>query len=160
MEITRGEQTTRFEYNNRCLLISKFSNTGVDVKIEYHPSLEKIIRVESNGRVTNFDYNEKGDIIFAERPEEGISVYLVYNSNGSIKSMKQNENLMLFEYNSNKKPVKITLEGVGAIEVKYNQYGEISKVESPDGRGMALKVTSLFQELLSLIKPPNVNLNI
>ena len=110
--------------------------------------------------MTNFDYNEKGDIIFAERPEEGISVYLVYNSNGSIKIMKQNENLMLFEYNSNKKPVKITLEGVGAIEVKYNQYGEISKVESPDGRGMALKVTSLFQELLSLIKPPNVNLNI
>ncbi len=159
IEISRGNQKTEFEYNNRCLLISKLSNTGVDVKIEYHPTLEKIIKVNDNGQLTNFEYNNKGDLIFAEKPKEELSVRLTYNPNGSIKTMKQNNDLMLFEYNSNKKPIRITLEGIGEINVEYNEYGEMMKVESPDGHDMAIKVTTLFQKLLSLIKPANVNLN-
>jgi YD repeat-containing protein len=157
IEISRGSQTTKFEYNNRCLLVSKTSNSGENTTLEYHPELEKITKVNSNGLITNFEYDEKGNLIYAERPKDSSNVYLEYNKNGSIKRMKQGDNLLNFEYNAMKKPVKITLEGEGYINVEYDENGEIMRVVSPDGHSMAMKVTQLFQGLLSLTKPANVN---
>jgi predicted RecB family endonuclease len=57
------------------------------------------------------------------------------------------------------KPVEIEMEKVGVINVAYDNYGEIKKVESKAGAKMALQVTQAFQSLLSIVKPAGVNLN-
>jgi hypothetical protein len=57
------------------------------------------------------------------------------------------------------KPYEIAMKGVGKINVKYDNYGEIKKVESSAGHKMALQVTMAFQSLLSIVKPAGVDLN-
>jgi YD repeat-containing protein len=67
--------------------------------------------------------------------------------------------ILAFKYNALGKPVEIEMEKVGKINVAYDNYGEIKKVESNAGHKMALQVTQAFQNLLSIVKPAGVNLN-
>jgi YD repeat-containing protein len=67
--------------------------------------------------------------------------------------------ILAFKYNALGKPVEIEMEQVGKINVAYDNYGEIKKVESSAGHKMALQVTQAFQNLLSIVKPAGVNLN-
>jgi len=57
-----------------------------------------------------------------------------------------------FKYNAAGKPVEITLAGTGKIYVSYDDKGEISKVSSPKGAKMALKITQIFQDLLTVVR--------
>jgi len=67
--------------------------------------------------------------------------------------------ILFFKYNEIGKPIKITMEGVGEINVTYDDEGEIEKVESESGNKMALKVTMAFQNLLSIVKPASVSID-
>jgi hypothetical protein len=67
--------------------------------------------------------------------------------------------VLAFKYNALGKPVEIEMEQIGKINVAYDNYGEIKKVESSAGHKMALQVTQAFQNLLSIVKPAGVNLN-
>jgi predicted RecB family endonuclease len=74
---------------------------------------------------------------------------------------KTNEKRTLsFIYNALGKPVEISMDNVGKINVDYDNYGEIKKVESKAGHKMALQVTQAFQNLLSIVKPAGVNLQL
>jgi hypothetical protein len=66
---------------------------------------------------------------------------------------------LTFKYNALGKPVEIMMKKVGKINVAYDNYGEIKRVESKSGHKMALQVTQAFQNLLSIVKPAGVNLN-
>jgi hypothetical protein len=55
--------------------------------------------------------------------------------------------------------VNLKLEKIGKINVAYDNYGEIKKVDSEAGPKMALQVTQAFQNLLNIVKPAGVNLN-
>jgi hypothetical protein len=63
------------------------------------------------------------------------------------------------KYNALGKPVEIKMKNTGKINVAYDNYGEIKKVESKQGHKMALQVTQAFQSLLAIVKPAGVNLN-
>ncbi len=65
-----------------------------------------------------------------------------------------------FIYNAQGKPVEISMDKIGKINVQYDNYGEIKKVESKAGHKMALQVTQAFQSLLAIVKPAGVNLNL
>jgi hypothetical protein len=67
--------------------------------------------------------------------------------------------VLSFKYNSLGKPVEIEMVKVGKIQVAYDNYGEIKRVESKQGHKMALQVTQAFQNLLAIVKPAGVNLN-
>ena len=58
-----------------------------------------------------------------------------------------------FQYNPASKPVVIAVEEVGEIHVTSDDKGEIQQVESPEGRKVALEVTSTFQTPLDVIRP-------
>ena len=76
-----------------------------------------------------------------------------------IENIKENDLRSAFKYNALGKPVEIQMEKVGTINVSYNNFGEIKKVESKQGHKMALQVTQAFQNLLAIVKPAGVNLN-
>lgn len=164
-KIIRGNQVTNFEYNDKGLLTKKTSTSGEYVEIEYDKVFNKISKVVNRDGWTKFKYDKKGNLTNAEN-KEGNKVLLVYdNKSGKIISMadtKKGTNkvrTLKFTYNSLGKPEQITMVGVGMIYVKYDNYGSIKKVESDKGHKMALQVTEAFQNLLSIVKPAGVNLN-
>ena len=75
------------------------------------------------------------------------------------KTKKQTKRILSFTYNSLGKPVEIEMQKVGKIQVAYDNYGEIKNVKSKQGHKMALQVTQAFQNLLAIVKPAGVNLN-
>lgn len=164
LKIARGKHVTNFEYNDKGLLLKKSSTKGDFVRIEYDDALNKIKKVSNNEGVTEFSYDKQGNLITAKN-DKGKAVLLVYDSKGKITKMvdddkKTNQKRMLsFKYNALGKPVEIEMEKVGKINVAYDNYGEIKKVDSDAGHKMALQVTQAFQNLLAIVKPAGVNLN-
>jgi len=165
LRIKRGNHTTTFEYNKKGLLTSKSSTKGDYVKLEYHEKFNKITRVVNNKGFTNFTYDKRGNLYKATN-SAGKSVLLIYDRKGRITKMvdqdskgKAKKRVLTFKYNALGKPVEIAMSKVGKINVAYDNYGEIKKVESKSGHKMALQVTQAFQSLLSIVKPAGVNLN-
>lgn len=164
LKITRGNHVTTFEYNKKGLLTSKTSTKGDFVKLEYHKKFNKITRVVNNKGWTNFEYDKKGNLSKATNAK-GKSVLLIYDRKGRITKMvdydkgTKKKRTLTFKYNALGKPIEIAMSKVGKINVAYDNYGEIKKVESKSGHKMALQVTQAFQSLLSIVKPAGVNLN-
>ena len=164
LKIARGKHVTNFEYNDDGLLTKKTSTKGEFVKIDYDEKLKKISKVTNTDGWTSFDYDAKGNLVKALN-SKGKAVLLIYNSKGKISKMVDRDKktkktrTLDFEYNSLGKPVVITMEKVGQINVKYDNYGDIKRVESKSGHKMAMQVTQAFQNLLSIVKPAGVNLN-
>ncbi|MBF0299097.1 MAG: RHS repeat protein [Oligoflexia bacterium] len=171
-QITRGKHVTNFKYNNKGLLTEKNSTTGENIKLEYDDKINKIKKVVNNDGWTKFEYDKKGNLYKAEN-STGKAVLLIYDRNGLITKMvddekspnkdpgnKKEKRILSFKYNAIGKPVEIVMENVGKINVAYDNDGEIKKVESKEGHKMALEVTQAFQNLLSIVKPAGVNLNL
>lgn len=64
-----------------------------------------------------------------------------------------------FKYNAAGKPTEIAMSNVGKIDVTYDSYGEVKEVKSDAGPKMAIQVTQAFQNLLAIVRPAGVNLN-
>lgn len=163
IKIARGNHVTNFEYNAQGLLTKKSSTKGDFVNIEYDDKINKIKKVVNNEGTTDFEYDPKGNLVKAAN-NQGKTVFLIYDTKGKISKMVDQESassrrVLAFKYNALGKPVEIEMEKVGKINVAYDNYGEIKKVESSAGHKMALQVTQAFQNLLTIVKPAGVNLN-
>jgi YD repeat-containing protein len=165
LKITSGKDVTTFEYNAKGLLTKKTSTKGEFVQLDYDDKINKITKVVNNEGWTTFQYDKSGNLSKAVN-SAGKSVLLIYDRNGKITKMidqekndEKSRRTLSFKYNSMGKPVEIEMENVGIINVAYDNYGEIKKVESKAGAKMALQVTQAFQSLLSIVKPAGVNLN-
>lgn len=162
IKITRGNHITSFEYNDG-LLIKKSSTKGDMVELSYHKKFKKITKVVDNKGWTKFTYDKKGNLSKAVN-NAGKSVLLVYDRKGRITKMvdynkgSKKRRTLSFVYNALGKPVEIKMSKVGKINVVYDDYGEIKKVDSKAGHKMALQVTEAFQSLLAIVKPAGVNL--
>jgi YD repeat-containing protein len=165
LKISRGKEVTNFEYNAKGLLLKKNSTSGEFVNIDYDDSINKITKVVNNAGWTQFTYDKQGNLAKALN-SAGKAVLLVYDRNGRITKMVDNDSktnekrTLSFIYNALGKPVEISMDNVGKINVDYDNYGEIKKVESKAGHKMALQVTQAFQNLLSIVKPAGVNLQL
>ena len=162
VKIARGTHVTNFEYNSNGLLTKKSSTKGDFVNIEYDDNINKIKKVVNNDGTTNFEYDPKGNLTKAAN-NAGKTVFLIYDTKGKISKMVDQDasqkRILAFKYNALGKPVEIEMEKIGKINVAYDNYGEIKKVDSSAGHKMALQVTQAFQNLLTIVKPAGVNLN-
>lgn len=165
LKIARGKEVTTFEYNSKGLLTKKTSTSGEFVNIEYDDTINKITKVVNNSGWTQFTYDKSANLSKAVN-STGKAVLLVYDRNGRITKMVDNDSktnekrTLSFIYNALGKPVEISMDSIGKINVDYDNYGEIKKVESKTGHKMALQVTQAFQNLLSIVKPAGVNLQL
>lgn len=165
LKIARGRDVTNFEYNSDGLLTKKTSTQGEFVQISYDEKIKKINKVVNSEGWTSFAYDAKGNLTKAIN-DKGRAVLLVYNSKGHITKMLDQDattkkrRTLAFDYNSQGKPVEISMSQVGKINVLYDNYGKILKVDSKQGPKMAFQVTQAFQNLLELIKPSGVSLNL
>jgi YD repeat-containing protein len=166
LKITRGKQVTTFDYNSKGLLTKKTSTKGDYVELQYHKKYNKITKVVNNKGWTRFQYDDRKGNLQKAWNDKGKQVLLIYDSKGRITKMidsakkKTKKRTLSFKYNALGKPVEIAMDKIGKINVAYDNYGEIKKVESKAGSKMALQVTQAFQSLLSIVKPAGVNLNL
>ena len=164
LKIQRGNQITNFEYDGG-LLKKKTSSSGDFVQLDYDPKHKKISKVTNNRGWTEFHYDTKGNLQKAFNSGRK-AVLLIYDRKGRITKMvdddrkNKKKRVLSFKYNSLGKPVEIALKNAGKINVQYDNYGEIKKVESKAGHKMALQVTQAFQSLLAIVKPAGVNLSL
>lgn len=164
LKIARGKEVTNFEYNAKGLLTKKSSTSGDFVQLEYDDTINKVTKVVNNTGWTNFTYDKTGNLAKAVN-STGKTVLLIYDRNNRITKMVDNDakadkRTLSFIYNAMGKPVEISMDNVGKINIDYDNYGEIKKVESKAGHKMALQVTQAFQSLLSIVKPADVNLQL
>ena len=163
LSITRGTRYASFKYDGKSRMIEKEGRDYL-LKATYNEEFDKITRIErkekssGNVEVTDFSYTEFGDV--SKVQSKTIAVELSYNDDRKISKMISDQSILTFVYNKIGKPIEINMENVGSINVKYDEKGEIEKVESSAGHQMALKVTQAFQNLLTVIKPEGFNYNL
>ncbi|MEK7690844.1 MAG: DUF6531 domain-containing protein [Bdellovibrionota bacterium] len=166
LSIKRNGLETAFEYDTKGHVTKKTTPFEV-TELKYDPKAGKVARVarysKKNKKASSwseFNYDEKGNLIFAKN-SEGKGVKLLYDTNGRIKSLVDQERKQLhFKYDpQTSKPIEISDPALGTITVSYNAAGEIKKVESSAGRKIAMQVTSAFQNLLDIIRPAGVSLS-
>ncbi len=165
IKIARGNKVTNFEYNSDGLLTKKTSSTGDNIVLDYDKKCKKISKVFKNKKWTKFSYDTRCNLSKAV-DSVGKAVLLVYDRKSRITKMVDRnkktsaQKVLTFKYNSLGKPVEITMDKVGKINVLYDNFGGIKKVESKQGHKMALQVTRAFQNLLAIVKPAGVNLSL
>ena len=127
----------------------------------YHPTLNKIRAVVTNEVSTVFTYNPHGELLRAYNTH-GQLITLAYDSKRRIVRMTESNQsehtrrVLGFKYNAQDKPVLVSLQGKGNIDVSYDDKGEISSVTSKQGAVTALNVTQAFQTLLSMVQVAGV----
>jgi len=165
VKISRNGYATEFDYDKKGRVTKKATPYEI-TELKYDQKAGKVAYVEKYSKRnkkdkewSSFKYDTKGNLIFAKNSDKK-SVKLLYDSNGRIISMiDQAKRKLSFQYNENSKPVEIRDTQLGAITVKYNNSGEVVSVDSKEGRSIASKVTSAFQNLLEIIRPAGVTLS-
>lgn len=154
---TDGPETEEIVLDEKERFKRVSKSDGSFSEFSYHPTLGKVTVVATNEGRTDFSYDKKGNLILASTGK-GHLVSLEYNRHNSISRMVERDKSkhvrreLIFKYNAQKKPIKISMAGKGEINVTYDKLGEISKVDSKQGAKMALEVTQAFQGLLTLVK--------
>ncbi|MGC4120183.1 MAG: DUF6531 domain-containing protein [Myxococcales bacterium] len=168
LEIKHGGEYTRFLYDPLCHVTRKETPVGL-TELEYS-AVGKVSRVKKSARDgagwkletdASYSYDEAGNLMHAEGwavGEDRRSLDLEYDAKGRIKEVR-GEKTLRFTYNQDSRPTKIEVLGLGSIDVTYTEKGDIKNVESAGGKQAALQVTSIFQQLLDLIRPAGVSLS-
>ncbi len=108
----------------------------------------------ANTRKTEFKYDPKGNLIFAQN-SDGQKINMSYDNRGRIASITdQAKKVVKIDYEERfGKPAVVTRPGLGTIKVSYKPNGEIDKVNSAEGPSVAMQVASTFNNLLDVIAP-------
>jgi YD repeat-containing protein len=133
-------------------------------RLTYDTRLGKITRVSRSARRrgsgeswSEFRYDERANLIQAWN-SDSARVQLAYDANGRITRVTDKDGHLDFKYNTNSKPTEIRHSTLGAITISYKADGDIDKVDSPEGRAVALQITSSFQRLTDILRPAGVSL--
>ena len=160
----RGTTQVSSDYDAQCRLTLR--NDGrLETRMEYDLRSGKISRVVDLDLISDtvmqsdFQYDLRGNLINA-RNSDGEEVRLIYDDEDRIATLVAGDGARFhFDYDARAKPVRIALDGVGAIDVTYDARGEILSVNSDAGQEMALRITQGFQTLLALVKPAGLSLS-
>lgn len=133
------------------------------VDVAYDPSSGKVSRIEGRAMGSRswsrFAYDTRGNLIGAAN-SDGRKISLAYDPQGRISEIAERGKRLLFAYNRESQPTRITEQGGASITVEYDGKGEIASVKSDGGAAMALKVTQTFQSLLTLVRSANVKVGL
>lgn len=151
------------EYDSKGRVVRRGNQNGGITEFVYHPKNDKLILIHSGRDYTQFHYDESGNMVRAEN-SEGLTVELFYDKRKNVERIVESKltaklrRTLLLQYNAIGKPVKITLVGVGRIDVDYDSDGEVVKVASKQGARVSQQVAEVFQSLLTVVKVAGVKM--
>lgn len=118
-----------------------------------HPVSGKRALIQVGAAFIRCSYDPEGNNLTGLNASSGAEIRLSYYPNDTIERIwVKGGDEIFFKYNAAKKPVLISLKGVGDITVQYNEKNE-TKVDSSAGQVVARHVTSVLRELTDLIDP-------
>lgn len=162
VKITQGKRVTNFEYKNG-LLVYKKSSDGSFNRLSYDPKHKKVSKIQSAEGTISYVYNTKGELEKA-LDTKGRSVILFYDFEGRVSKMieqkKKVKKTLAFRYNSQGKPIEITLNNKGKLLVKYDNYGQIKEIDPKGSREIASEISGSFESLIEMVRPAGVNLSL
>jgi tetratricopeptide (TPR) repeat protein/uncharacterized caspase-like protein len=127
---------------------------------EDHPISGKPVRRQAGAAWMRAEYDSIGENLLRVTSSRHNEVRLTYDDHARIDSLLLSEpggarRVLHFVYNDSGKPTRISVSGVGEIDVTYRSDGvSVDSVRSPQGHKVALEVTTAFQQLLDLIRVP------
>jgi YD repeat-containing protein len=159
--VTRNGHTIKYDYDETTGLIKSRKEGNRLVKFQYHRTCQKVSKVTEGKNWTNFNYDGKCNLVSAKN-SRGQTVALHYDHEGRIVAMTdqaRREVKITYEDRFGK-PKLLERPGVGSLEVTYKSNGELSKVNSPDGPGVATQVAGAFNNLLEIVEPAGIELGL
>jgi|GEM_PF-3108817 len=159
---TNTRRNVEIDYESRTARITH--EDGTVVIHQDHPLSGKRTLVQSGLAWMRAEYDESGSNMTALRSSSAEFLELDYDDSANIVAMRQSGgDEIAFSYNDMGKPTRITVAGLGALIVEYDENGEMESTESesfrPDedvGHQMALKVTQAFQQMQEIAGRINV----
>ena len=162
-KVVRDGLATDYAYDANSRLISK---TSASTRVSYSYSLAgKVSRVEirstrdapSAAARTWFSYehDDRGALASAAS-SDGRQIRLTNDASGRITTMRVGEKELQFDYAANSKPRKITLAGVGSIEITYADSGILRQTTGEQARRVSVEVAESYRLLMELVRPSHV----
>lgn len=149
-----------YEYKNACNKVSQLNIEYFDIEKTATKTAAKRNVSAEKAKITKtvktvFVYDTKKCNLAAAENSDGQKIKLQYDNNGRISEIEdQSKRLVKIKYEEEfGKPSIVTRPGLGTIYVKYKPDGEILKVESKEGEGVARQVASIFNNMLDIIAP-------
>ena len=157
--IFNGQTTVFSYYPNGLLKTRKFGDQLVSFK--YNPKFSKPSEVKVGKERTVFSYDQKGNMVVA-KSTSGQRVSLVYDRKGRILSLSdQAKRQVKIRYDDRfGKPKRIERPGVGILHIAYRPNGEIKAVRNTGGPVVARQIASTFNNLLDVVSPAGIELNL
>ena len=157
--VFNGQATVFTYYPNGLLKTRKFGNQLVSFK--YNAKFGKPSEVKVGNERTTFSYDQKGNMVVA-RSTNGQRVNLVYDRKGRILSLSdQAKRQVKIRYDERfGKPKRIERPGVGILHIAYRPDGEIKGVRNTGGPIVARQIASTFNNLLDVVSPAGIELNL
>ncbi|MES3037559.1 MAG: DUF6531 domain-containing protein [Bdellovibrionota bacterium] len=168
ISITKNKEKTVYEYYSDGQVKLKASPLN-KMSYTYHPTVKKVSEVKTDlfdaqgkkqgSRTTKFDYDGKGNLIFAQN-NDGQKITMTYDPKGRISTITdQAKKVVSIQYEERLgKPAVVSRPGLGTIKVSYKPNGDILKVDSKEGPSVAVQVASTFNNLLDIIAPATAEL--
>ena len=131
------------------------------VSFKYNPRFSKPSEVTIGKEKTIFSYDQKGNMVVA-KSTSGQRVNLVYDKKGRILSLSdQAKRQVKIRYDERfGKPKRIERPGIGILHIAYRPNGEIKAVKNTGGPIVARQVASTFNNLLDVVSPAGIELNL
>ncbi|MBF0300914.1 MAG: RHS repeat protein [Oligoflexia bacterium] len=165
IQITQGVIVTNFTYTDKGLLKEKRSSNGAYSKFEYHPTLNKIIKVENNYGTSKYEYTKNGQLSTATT-FFGMNFHLRYDHKGFMSTLIQEDvknkekRILNFKYNIMGKPVEMEMEKVGKIILEYNNFGIVKTVDPKSNKDALNEINKAFASFVDSVSSIGYNLNI
>lgn len=158
-EIENGRTKITSYHSNG--LVKARRERGITTKFKYLPKSRKISFVQRGKTKSHFKYDKKGNLTYAYN-SKGQKVKLAYDRSGRIVKLTDHaKRVVRIKYNEKLgKPSVVERPGLGSILVKYDNSGNIKKVDSKAGPAVAVQVASAFNNLLEIVKPAGVELGL
>ncbi len=156
--VTNGQTITFAYYPNGLLKTRK--SAGEVVAFKYN-KFSKPSEVVVGNVKTSFRYDGKGNMVQAASTN-GQRVQLTYDRMGRILALsdqaKRHVKIMYDERFG--KPKRIERPGVGTLHIAYKPNGDIRTVKNTGGPTVARQVASTFNNLLDVVSPAGIELNL
>lgn len=125
--------------------------SGELIRRKDHPRFGRPTYFSRGATFIRLEYTDSGQLRSIEN-SNGKRIELQYNREDQIQRLiSDDEDTIIFTYNSFGKPGKIEYQGLGVLDVTYDEHGEVLSVDSEQGHQMALRITSTFQKLLGMV---------
>ncbi len=157
----KSRKHIEIDYETRIARITH--EDGSVVLRQDHPISGKVMLIQSGAAWMRAEYDSTGSWLTALRASSGEFVEMDYDADNNIIAMRRSEGSeLVFQYNERGKPVEIRVVGRGALQVTYDEDGEVATVETDieddadTSHSVGMVVTEAMQALSSMAGRLNV----